>query len=467
MFEKLIALLLSVVLTFPLTGCSRSAAKIGVPEGGKGQKELTILCYAYDYDNLVDNVYYSNYIKKFRKQYDIAVKVEPIGVGNGSDEDIEDFEKKVATKLYAKNGPELIFVLNKANLTESMVRQGVAADLKEKISNIDKIYTSLLDKEIYYIPIGIFPVSIRYNKKLLDELGIEEIGLDMTKEGYYEIHDKWLAKAPRYLTLRDFNYTLGRYLGLDKIYDSANNKITANTPAVKQGIKDIHNEIYNHYKLDKSYTYENYYNMLYVPDSEEYKKLEKVYFSKECKEQNLWGQIPGKIDNMLYARNINEGLFLDVIMVPDYKNNKLNLSTCGFLINKNGKNLELAYEFVNGLLSNETQLDMFKPGKISQFYPINKDIEEEIKKLDSQEKYKEKAVDTRDYLLGLIKNGKCELSLRTSGIRQTNMDKVSKIHRKFTKDITKFIFADKSYSDEELSEELKRLEDEYNIWLNE
>ena len=465
MYRKFISLLLAAILAISLAGCSLSAGKTNASDSGK--KKLTVLCYAGDQETFTKSTYYSKYVQKFQKQYDADIDVEAIGTGNGSDEDMDDFVKKVAARLYEKKGPELIFVRNEANLTEAMVQQGVAVDAKGKIANIDKIYPTLLDKEIYYVPIGIFPASILYNKKILDDLGVGNIRLDMTREDYYQIHDKWLAKTPRYLTWKDYNYTLTRYLGMDKIYDSANNRITVDTPGIKQGINDMHNEIYSYYKLDKGYTYENYYNMLYVPDSEEYNKLQKFYFSPECEEQNLWGQISGDSDNMLYARNINMGLSLDVEMAPDYKNGKLNLSTCGFLINKNGNDLELAYEFINGLLGDEAQLDMFKPSKISQFYPVNRDIEDEIKKLDSQEGYKKEAVDAGDYMLGLIRDGKCELYIGTDGIRQKNIDKVNKIYRKFTKDIMKLIFADKPYSDAELSGELKKLENEYNIWLNE
>lgn len=35
------------------------------------------------------------------------------------------------------------------------------------------------------------------------------------------------------------------------------------------------------------------------------------------------------------------------------------------------------------------------------------------------------------------------------------------------KDLMKLIFSEDEYSDEELSKELQRLEDKYNMWLNE
>lgn len=465
MLKKLISLLLATILAISLAACSLSDEKADTT--GSGKEQLNILCYAFDRDILRGNVSFPNYVRRFQEQYNVEVKLETLGTGNMSEEDMADFEKKVATSFYASDGPELVFITNATHLVNSMVKQSAVDDANGKISNTGKIYAALLGKKIYYVPIGMAPITEQFNKKMLDELGMREVRPDLTKEGYYEIRDRWLAKAPRILAWRDFNYTLDKYLDQDKIYDSTSNRVTLDTPAVKEALKNIHDEIYNNYKLDKSYTYKNYYNMLYVPESKEYKNLEKLYFSPGYKTQSLWGQISGENGNMLFARNIQAALLSDVEVIPQYSNGKMSLKTCGFLVNKKGKNLELAYKFIDGLLDNEAQLDMMKPGKIFQYYPVNKDIEEEIKNTDFQEKYDEHAIATRDYMLDMIKNGKCELYLDTDGTEHGASSKWNGLYDRLTKEMIKLIFADKPYSDAELSGELKKLENELNIWLNE
>ena len=70
-------------------------------------------------------------------------------------------------------------------------------------------------------------------------------------------------------------------------------------------------------------------------------------------------------------------------------------------------------------------------------------------------------------MLDMIKNGNCELYLDTDGTEHGTSSKWNGLYDRLTKEMTKFIFADKSYSDAELSGELKKLENELNIWLNE
>ncbi|HYE12659.1 MAG TPA: hypothetical protein VEF53_21040 [Patescibacteria group bacterium] len=49
----------------------------------------------------------------------------------------------------------------------------------------------------------------------------------------------------------------------------------------------------------------------------------------------------------------------------------------------------------------------------------------------------------------------------------TAMGEEFQLYERFKKQVIKMIFADIPYSDDELERELKRLEAEYTIWLNE
>lgn len=472
MHNKLISLLLTVVLMVSLTACSqktqRNTASNNVisPSINGEQPEINILYYAGD-TFFSENNDFMSYIRKFENQYGVEVSLKAIGDGNGSENDMENFQKKINTYLHEKKGPELILGSDsQRDMVQRLIKQSAVINLRDNIQNIKKIYDTLLNQEVYYVPIGIENIGQSFNNKVLEELGIKELGTEWSPKDYFELREKWLKHTPRYFTTGEFTYITERYLWQCELYDGQNKKATINTLEVKSAIKSIRDEIYGSYKLNNNYKYENYYNMLYEPTSEEALSEKELLSSTDYKQQNLLARASSNTSSRLYARQIKYTLDSGLVLKPNYKDVDTDLNSFGFLVNKNGNNLELAYEFINGLLADEMQMEMWQPSNIYQFYPVNKEIEEKIIKAEVEENADQKAIAIKEATLNRIKQGHAYLYvLRNMDIGIT-IEKYQ-LYERLKKQMMKFIFADIPYSDEELSRELKELEAEYTIWLNE
>lgn len=208
------------------------------------------------------------------------------------------------------------------------------------------------------------------------------------------------------------------------------------------------------YKREKGYTLNNYYNKLFEDKSEE-----KVW-DLELYQQNMNNHIKTGVVSLLRAdKSSTEMQGYDAVTVPQYGDYAQHLDTYGFMVNKNGKNIELACEYINGLLNDETQLELYKTD-LYKFYPVNMEIEKDIEELEAQKKPGERAVELKKYVLEQIRAGKCKIWSETDKRELKLIDML-------LKDLSRYIFADKQYSDEELDAELKSLEDKYYIWLNE
>lgn len=469
MYKRLIYFLLSVIL---LTACN-STSKVNnpsdtivSPDNSAEKPEITILYYADD-GSILKNSIFPRYIRDFKKQYGVEVTLQGIGDGSGSQRDMENFQKKINTYLHTKKGPELIMTSNRCkNMVETLLQQDVVVNLRGKVANIDKIYEGLLDKEVYYVPIGMDHNNSQFNKIVLEELGITALGSEWTAKDYEQLIEKWRKHSPRYFTSNDFYSISSKYLWKCKLYDEQSKQALLNTPEVKAAIRNIRKEIYENYKLDKNYIYENYYKMLFEPTSEEAKKDEELLNSREYREQGLNVHGYGPIQSRLFARQIQEALDLGLILKPEYKDSRISLDSFGFLVNKNGANVEIAYEFINGLLSDEKQLGMWEPINVYQYYPVNKDIEEEIKKAELQEGASARAMEAKEVALNYIKQSRADLYVLMNIDNNASQIR-AKLYDRLQKELVKFIFADVPYSDEKLTAELKRMEAEYNVWLNE
>ncbi|QIB26321.1 hypothetical protein [Caloranaerobacter azorensis] len=108
-------------------------------------------------------------------------------------------------------------------------------------------------------------------------------------------------------------------------------------------------------------------------------------------------------------------------------------------------------------MSDEVQLELFKK---KQDYPVNKDIEDEIEKIEKDNNVNEKSIALREYVLSKIKSGDYK-SLNSYN------DKYLIINSELTRNIIKFVFADKDYTDEEMVKEIEKFENKLNMWLNE
>lgn len=463
MMKRITAIILALMLVFSLASCSKAKNTEGdgviLPTPKDGKAELTILISSIDYKGLSGNFWFSKYIEKFKQDFGVDIKFEQIETNTGgmTPEEYDEYLKKVFVKLTAKDGLELVFS-HYMNL-QALIDQQAVIDLRGKVSNLDKVYDSLLSDKVYYAPLGIDYIGALVNIKALDELGLKAPMMNWTLKDYYNARNKWTLSHKTTFNGYEYLKVFDQFINTESLYKAEENKVVLNSPEVRQKINDLRSYIFGGtYQLPTGYTYENYYNMLYEYNSKERKDSNKIAGNILAK-GHLDG---GGIDNLFRAKNLQERIKgYAVIREPRNMSSDELLDSYGFLVNKNGKHLDLAYEFINGLLSDENQMAMFQYEDMNYpHYPVNKDIEADILKLEAEAGLDPRAIQVKSIVLQDLKAGKCRL--------WTNANiNIYRLFDMIDKDLTKFILADEPYSDELLQAELKKLEDKYNIYLNE
>jgi len=443
--KRFLAILIGFTLMLTSFGCTQSS-EINKNSDSDEQNEISIIIAERDY-----NVTLSDYAQIIEDNTGIKVNFDIIETNT-----YENYIKKLNVKLYLENGPTLIYIPRRFSY-QKYIDQGVALDVTEKIPNLEKIYDSLLTDKVYFVPIEMSYVCAMLNKKVLDELDIEEPNLDWTKEEYLEMKEKWIAQEPRYFTSQEYNELVKEPLYDIEIFDK-NEGVNLNTNEVNEYIKDARDEIFSgKYLLDNSYySFEDYYNIFIKGDGTE-ESFKAIRFDFDNRDKPLSRYVTVyAFDTQNVSREIEKN---ETVILPQVIRQSNKLYTSGFLVNKKGKNVDLGIKFLNEMLDNQMQMIVYNNREIGN-YPVNKEIEDEIDKNEKKNNIHEKAIELRKYILNQIKNGEIELYRQSDGQKQ-------EFYRMLYKDTFKFIFAEEPYTDEEVSRELEKLENKYNMWLNE
>ena len=459
--RKITAIVLIVIMTLSLASCSK-AKNVGgdgvippLPKDGK--LEMTILVNSEDYNDIAADGWLAGYIAKFKRDFGVDIKFEEIEIKGYSLADEDEYLKKLFVKLITKDGPDLIF--NQDTNLVDLIEQQAVVDLRGKVANIDKIYDSLVSDRVYYAPLGVMYWGMAVKTTAFAELKVPEPEYNWMPRDYYAFRNKWVLNNKISFNGYEYSWAFQKFIDLEGLYKDEVKKVILNTAEVRQKINDIRSYIFGGaYQLIDRYKYENYYNMLFELGSEEAKK------DFEIRTNPAFNPLDGALGgtNFFRARtlqkHINEYTF--VKNPTNMPRSKL-LYSYGFLVNKNGKHQDLAYEFINGLLSNEVQMDMFKyESDYYTYYPVNKEIEAEILKVEAEEELDSRATRVKAFALQELKDGKFTLTTTTK-------TDIYELEGMIYKDLAKLILADNPYSDEQLQVELKRMEDKYNIYLNE
>ena len=455
--KRFLAMVIGIILMVTSFGCTKSN-EVDNDE----QNEISIIISEREYKY---NKHISSYAEKIEEKMDIKINFDIIQANT-----TDDYIKKLNTKLYLENGPTLIYI-PKLFSYQKYVEQGVALDVTEKIPNLEKVYDSLLTDKVYFVPIAMRYSAIVLDKKILDELDIEEPKLDWTKEEYLKMKEKWLEQEIRYFTHQEYNE-----LVKDPLYDivtfDKNRGVKLNTNDVKEYIEKAREEIFSgKYLLDNSYySFEDYYNIFIEGHgTEEFSKAWRFEINNENK------RLIKHVDTEPLYTEFNSVKIgtNEVILLPEVREYNKKLYVDGFLINRNGKNVDLGIKFLNEILDDEIQMIVYNDLRsgvegYGGTYPVNKEIEDEIDKKEKENNMNEKlnrkihkkAIELRKYTLKQIKDGEIKLYKQNDAQNQ-------EFYKMLRKDTFKFIFTKEPYSDEEISRELEKLENKYNIWLNE
>lgn len=462
--KKLRILLFAMILSIVFSACTNpfqsisNSRKVISPRPEDQSTTLTILLHPNDYYNINTNSFYRDYIYRFQKDFGVEIKYEQVGRTAGSlidEKDEDEYIKKLSTKLVVENGPELIF--SESMGLEPMIAQGVVVKLNDKIPNLNKIYKGLLEPEVGYVPVTMNYTSRLINLEALGEIGLEIPDLTWTTKDRFDIRTKWLAQGKAYFNSSEWNVIFDALVDLEHAYNPDENKIYLNTNEMKQQLANAKEYVLEgNYVLDKKFKLKNIYNMLYEEDSQEFKQSFDLFLA------NVQSNTieAGVVENLFRAvdvdrKNRNHG----TVMLPEVSDKKPFIGTSGFAVNKNGKHLELAYEFINGLLSDEMQLQLYYEGS-QPYYPVDENIESTILSEEADKVKDPRVMETKAYALNQVKNGVIRIG------NSTNLD-FEALKLRMERELTKIIFSDYPYTEERLSEALQKLEDQYNLYLNE
>ncbi len=474
MTKRLVSAILIVVLSFALTACSQSVKAnsgskgVVTPDNPEQKPEITILANIEELEAIKASTPLKNYIEKFQERYGVQIKLQGIGSKNSlyyigsqifTDTSIDQFRKELAVKLYAEDGPELIYY--RSIPYDALIKQGVVADVSGKIPNLNKLHPGLTGKEVYYVPISLRYTAIILNKGEVDSLGVQEPNFSWSKEDFFNLKKQWLQKNQKTFTSNDYLDLLQEYIFPLKILSVDQNSASVSNQAVITAINNMKQAIFEgEFKLPAGYNYQNYYNLLFDSQSEEYTKDRELAAAKEAQTDMLRNTKKEYKTNALHPIDTSYSFTNeDMLIRPDVLEDKLYISSEGFLVNKSGKNIELACEFINGLLEDDVQLSIYNDQPFPN-YPVSKAIDGELSKIEKEKNYAPEAIELKNYLLKQVEQGNAALEI-------TKGEKEQEIRWMLVKDLTQFIFVDKDYNEGELSAELKKLENKYNIWLSE
>lgn len=394
--------------------------------------------------------YYYEFLKNITEEYEKEKGIK-VNIKRLSGEYYNDYIKMRHSELDLEEGPELVFI-DVWDSCVDLIKSGKVANINGRIENIYKLNSGLRDD--YFVPVSIYNGNLTLNKEKIKSLGLVMPNYDWSRNDYLKIRDKWLENE-------EIRFNQDEYWNLIKttwddvnIVNDETDKIDLNNQIIKDYVKRIREDIHSKYILYDNYTCENYSNMFSDFRSDEFREGIEVF--KEELEKHFVMTPYEYRKNLLNPLDSNS-IIIDesVEVLPDVVEYG-KVHAWGFLVNKNGRNNELAIEFLNKLLSDEIQLEMYILGSNSSgMAPVSKDIEDEIERINVDNDISNKAIDTRKFILNEIE--KENYKLVNVYADENEFKKI-----KFVKGIIKIIFADKPCTDEKIGELLLELEEELN-----
>ncbi|WP_425449801.1 hypothetical protein [Dethiothermospora halolimnae] len=442
--KKILIVIMCIILAINLIGCDSDKEETINKDLAGDKKEITIVVKSSKVHPVL-----RAYKQVFETENNVEVKFEEIKSPTE-----EEYLKRLNTKLYLDNGPTLIMIGREDNYNR-YVEAGIALEVKDKISNLEKLYDGFKSESVYYVPIAMLYLPIALNLEYLDYVNMDKPNLDWGKEEYIKIKNEWLKKESRPFSYREYLDIVKSPLEDLDIFNENINFININTDKVKKYIRKAKRSIFSdNYILKKGYSYDKYSRFDNYDNSKEIYKL--LDFNREINSRLLSFDLG---ENGLKIRDLFETNISELLVLPDIMKDQYQIETWGFIVNRNGKNIELGYKFINGLLKNQQQINIYTDTSHSDF-PVNKDIEEEIRKVEKEREIEDRFIELKEYILDKFNN-------REYKVMNSQDGKKVEFYDMLEEDLVKIIFDEKEYSDEELSRKLQKLEDKYNMWLTE
>ena len=458
MMKKVLLIILCIILL--LVSCTNES---NVDSISNEDKEIAIAIWEKDYyDGHIDDMPYFHDVCKYDDIKDIKVKFDII-----KGDTYEEFLDNINVKLYLDKGPTLIYISYKPYYYQMFKEKGIAKKVDHNmIPNINNIYDFYLEEEIYFVPIGAYYICTSFNKAQIEKLDIEIPGFNLTINEYYDIREKWVkATAPIELSSKDVDDIVTYKLDNINIFTEDNKSIKLDTREMKENIRDMRKEIYSgKYILPDGFTDEDYYNACIDYKGQYRWKYEDFWFKSATIYYLYFNAYDG-----LKTASMKSGMIDNRIHFPNVKKPKYNVRLGGFIVNSNGKNKELGYKFLNSLLREEFQMQMYRGDNgdyvvpSNMYTPVIKTVEDDIEKVESKQDLEPEIIELKNYIYDKMEKGE----IRPEIYKKDKTLKTVTLRKRLYKNLFKFIFTEEEYGDEELSRELQKLEDRYNLYLNE
>lgn len=408
------------------------------------------------WENISEDSYLNKYITEIKRDKEMDVKV--IAVEANTE---EEYLEKLNTRLYTDKGPTLIYVPS-AKFDKYKVYMDKDFTLKDysKIENSNNIYENLKYDSEGFIPIGMTPIGISLKIDRLEELGIDIPDVDWSLNEYQKVKEQWLSVEKRRLTGMQYWEEVIFPLYELNIWDKKKNNVNLASEELVSYINNANDRIYSKYELVDD-DYEALYRRFNDNESKEYR--DEFSFWSNMYDSNKY---PLDSSTPILEPYIAEQMGREVKgndikrkYYPDVTDKYNSLYTWGFIINKNHPKVKEGVEFVNLLLSDKAQFDMYKMSNVG--YPVVKTVEGDIRKYEEENGIHLDAIELRREVISRIESGEIKPRYKYDNLLGEDF------YEMLEKDLLKFIITDKDYSEDELIGELRKLENKYNIWLRE
>lgn len=346
MKKRIVSALLILALSLCLLAC----------EGDQADEERQAFIESLSEDEMVIVVWersYQQYVAgvETKAAYDLmnfeGVSIRYLTVAA---ETPEEYYEKINELLYQNESVDMIH-LPFGNPYQAFVDNGIAMDLTEAIPELDKIYPVLQNP--YYVPATIWLSPTVLNRIELNALGFEDVE-NLDRDGYMEIREAYLASSPRYYTRRRYQEEIADFHTRFNVFDLENREVSLAKSHVIDYIENLRSEIHSDRFLGiQEQTTEDFI----VADAEHINGLNTQHLG--------WRS----------GLDTADLVFLPPVFEPDQA-----LLTDGYVVNRFGKNKEIAIRFLKKYLEDEYQLSIYQDSY--SFYPVSMDVTESIYKLD-------------------------------------------------------------------------------------
>jgi len=346
MKKRLLAVLLILVLSLCLAACDEDPvdAERQAFIDSFSEEEMVIAVWERDYQQYVAEV-------ETKAAYDLmnfegaAIRYLTIPAEN-----YEEYYEKINELLYQNESIDLIH-LPFGTPYQSYVDNGVAMDLTEAVPEIQRIYPMLQNP--YFVPatIWVFPT-------VLDRIKVESLGFEnmesLDRDGYMKIREAYLTKTPRYFTKRRYQEEIADFHTRFKVFDLENCKVSLAKPEVVDYVDGLRNEIFSDRYLGIQ---EQSADDFVVPEAANINGLNT---------QQLGWRV---------GLDMADLIFLPPVFEPDQA-----LLTDGYIVNRFGRNKDLAVRFLRKYLDDEYQIAIYEESY--SFYPVSQEVTDDIYKLE-------------------------------------------------------------------------------------